>query len=204
MAESDDAVVQVENKINIGNWISRAWDMVTADLGAFLILGLIYVAIIAVTSSTVIGELFVIGPLTVGFFYVVFQKIRGAEINVGDIAKGFNFFIAAVLANILVGIFTAIGFVLCIIPGFIITALYVFTMPFILEKNYDFWQAMEASRKAVTPHLFEMIIFIILLALINLVGAIICGIGLIFTVPLTLAATAIAYQDLIGLEMPKK
>ena len=194
-----DGVVETK-QVNLGNWISRAWDMVTADLGSFIILGLIYIVIIAITSTTIIGELFVIGPLSVGFFFVIFEKIRGKDINIGDIAKGFNFFIAAVLASILVLLFTFVGFVLCIIPAFIIFALYIFTPAFIVEKNLDFWEAMEASRKIVMDHLFEMIIFVIILSLVNIVGFLLCGIGVFFTAPLSFAAVAIAYDDLVGVE----
>ena len=200
MAEKTIEKSAEKKQVNLGNWISRAWDMVTADLGSFIILGLIYVVIIGVTSGTVIGELFVIGPLSVGFFFVIFEKMRGKDINIGDIAKGFNFFIAAVLSNILITLFVAIGIVLCIIPGAIVAALYLFTPAFIGEKNLDFWEAMEASRKVVMDYLFELIIFVIILGLINAVGALLCGIGLIFTVPLSFAAMAIAYDDLVGLE----
>lgn len=204
MAENE-AVQSAEKKdINIGNWISRAWDMVTEDLGSFIILGLIYSVIIGVTSGTVIGEFLVIGPLSVGFFFVIFEKIRGKDINIGDIAKGFNFFVAAVLSNILISIFTGIGFVFCIIPGIIIAALYLFAPAFIVEKKLDFWEAMEASRKLVKDHLFEMILFSIILGIINFVGALVCVVGLLFTIPLTFAAMAIAYDDLVGVERPKE
>lgn len=200
MANEQTAHPAEKKQVNLGNWISRAWDMVTADIGNFIILGLIYIVVIGITSGTVIGEFLVIGPLSVGFFFVIFEKIRGKDIKIGDIAKGFNYFVAAVLSNILISVFTIIGFIFCIIPGIIIAALYLFTPAFIVEKNLDFWEAMEASRKLVAGHLFEIIIFTIVLAFINFVGVLLCGIGVIFTVPLTFAAMAIAYDDLVGIE----
>ncbi len=197
----EQAVQAVERKeINLGNWISRAWDLITDDLGAFAILGLIWVIIVGVTSSTVVGGFLVMGPLTVGLFLVTFDKMRGKSVNIGDIAKGFNFFVAAVLADILIWVFVGIGFAFCIIPAFIIAGLYIFTPAFIADKNLDFWQAMEASRKLAKDHLFEMILFAIILGLINFVGFMLCFVGLIFTIPLTKAAIAIAYDDLVGIE----
>jgi hypothetical protein len=198
MAEEQIKTTDKKKQVNLGEWMSRAWDMVTADLGSFIILGLIYAVIIAVTSGTVIGELFFIGPLSVGFFYVIFEKIRGKDINIGDITKGFSFFIAAVLSNILIMLFIAVGLVFCIIPGFIILALYVFAPAFIVEQNLDFWQAMEASRKVVMNHLLEMTLFVLILGVINFAGALLCGIGLLFTTPLSFAAIAVAYDDLVG------
>ncbi len=200
MADSQNNTAVASKQVNIGSWISRGWDIVTADMGSFLLLGLIYIVILTVASSTVIGEWLVIGPLQVGIFYIIFEKMRGKPINIGDIAKGFNFFIAAVLSNILISIFSAIGFLLCIIPGLIIMALYIFAPPLIVEKNLDFWAAMEESRKVAKEHLFELTLFLFILALINLVGVLVCGIGIIFTLPLSFAAIAVGYDELIGVE----
>ncbi|RQW08635.1 hypothetical protein EH222_05440, partial [candidate division KSB1 bacterium] len=58
-----------KKQVSLGNWMSRAWDLVTADLGSFIILGLIYVGVIAVASGTVVGEFLLIGPLSVGLFF---------------------------------------------------------------------------------------------------------------------------------------
>ncbi len=200
MAESKKNTEASKAQINLGSWISRGWDMISADLGSFILLGLIYVAIIGIASSTVIGEFLVIGPLQVGLFIVIFSKMRGNPVNIGDIAKGFNFFVAAVLSNILIGVFSTIGFLLCIIPGIIVVALYIFTPAFIAEKNLDFWEAMEASRNLAKEHLFEMVLFVIILGLINIAGFLLCGVGLLFTLPLTYAATAIGYDELVGIE----
>lgn len=192
--------VEQAKQINIGTWVSKAWDLVTADLANFLILGLIFAVIVGVAATTAIGQFLVIGPLSVGFYLIIFKRMRGEELNVGDIAKGFNYFVPSVLANILISAFVAIGLALCIIPGLLIAALYLFTYAFILEQKLDFWEAMEASRKVLKDHLFEMTIFVLLLGLINFVGVLLCGIGVIFTIPLTTAATAIAYDDLVGID----
>lgn len=192
--------VEQAKQINIGTWVSKAWDLVTADLANFLILGLIFAVIVGVAATTAIGQFLVIGPLSVGFYLIIFKRMRGEELNVGDIAKGFNHFVPSVLANILISAFVAIGLALCIIPGLLIAALYLFTYAFILEQKLDFWEAMEASRKVLKDHLFEMTIFVLLLGLINFVGVLLCGIGVIFTIPLTTAATAIAYDDLVGID----
>ncbi len=203
MADSQHNTVVAAKQVNIGSWISRGWDIVMADIGSFLLLGLIYVAVIVVASGTVIGEWLVIGPLQVGLFYIIFEKMRGKPINIGDIAKGFNFFVAAVLSNILISVFSAVGFLLCIIPGLIVLALYIFTPALIVEKNLDFWAAMEESRKIVKEHLFEMTLFFFILSLINLVGLLLCGIGIIFTLPLSFAAVAVGYDELVGIEKDK-
>ena len=199
MADAKTQTTEQKKQPNLGSWISRGWDIISADIGTFLLLGLIYIVIVAIASSTVIGQFLVIGPLQVGLFFIIFEKIRGNPVSVGDIAKGFNFFVSAVLSSILIGVFSAVGFLLCIIPGIIVMALYIFTPVFILEKNLDFWEAMEASRKATKDHLFEMVLFVVILGLINFAGVLVCGIGVIFTLPLTYAAVAVGYNELVGI-----
>jgi uncharacterized membrane protein len=199
MADANTQSTKVRNQPNLGSWISRGWDILTADMGKFLLFGLIYIVVVAIASSTVIGEFLVMGPLQVGLFLVIFAKMRGEEVKVGDIAKGFNFFVAAVLSNILISVFSAVGFLLCIIPGIIVTALYVFTPAFIAEKNLDFWEAMEASRNLTKDYVFEMVLFVVILGLINFIGVLLCGIGIIFTLPLTYAAIAVGYDELEGI-----
>jgi uncharacterized membrane protein len=198
MTEVNETTVKPA-QANVGSWFSRAWQIVSADLTTFVFLALIYVAIIGVASSTVIGGFLVDGPLTVGFFIIIFNKFRGKPINIGDIAKGFDYFVAAMLSSILISVFAAIGFVFCIIPGIIISALYVLTPAFIAEKNLDFWEAMETARKTASAHVFELSIFILLIFMVNLAGLLACVVGLLVTIPLTFVATAIAYDDLVGI-----
>lgn len=188
------------NTLNLGNWISKGWDIVIADIGLFLLVSFIYLVIIAIATSIAIPVIFLYGPLTVGFYFIILEKMRGKPINIGDITKGFNFFLASFLSSILIGIFIGIGSIFCIIPGFVIAALYLFTPLFIVEKNLDFWEAMEASRKVVRDHIFEMTILVLLLLVFSLVGIIACGVGIIFTTPWILAITAVAYDDMVGIK----
>ncbi len=186
--------------VNIGSWISRGWELVNADFGPFLMLGLIYLVVTLAASGTVLGEIILVGPLSVGFYYVILQRMRGKPVDIGNLGKGFNFFAAAVISHILIGAFVTVGTILCIIPGLIVAALYMFTALFIADKNMDFWEAMEASRKVIQQHLFEMILFLIVLGIILLIGGLLLVVGLVFAFPLVFAATAMAYDDLVGME----
>jgi len=170
-----------------------------SSLADFVLLALIYVVVVAVASSTAVLEFLVIGPLNVGFFYIILEKMRGRPIRIGDISKGFNFFLAAVLSNIIVTFFISVGFVFCIIPGLIVTAIYIFTPIFILEKDMDFWMAMEASRKVVSEYIFEMTVFVLVLGIILFIGFLLCGVGVLVALPVVMAATAFAYDEMVGI-----
>lgn len=76
---------------------------------------------------------------------------------------------------------------------------YVFAIPLVLGRKLEFWSAMEASRKIVGQQWFAVFGFLFVLGLINLAGALVCGLGLLVTVPLTTCAIAAAYEHIFGL-----
>jgi len=191
---------EATSEINLGEWINQAWDFVVANFNELIIISIIYVVLVLIASSTVVMKFILSGPLSVGIFYVIFNKMHGNPINIGDISKGFNFFVAAVLADILITVFVSVGFFLLIIPGIVISALYMFTFPLILEKNMDFWEAMETSRKVVTKNIFELSVFMLVLYIFMVIGVLLFFVGFLVALPVAFAAVAIAYKDIFGLE----
>ena len=203
ISSEDKLKISQTGEINISKWIMNGWDLVMKDFGNFLLLSLIYVVLLTLAFSTWIIGLILAGPLTAGFFYIIFNRIRGKEFYMGDIAKGFEVFVAAVLADILISVFVGIGLALLIIPGIIISALYMFAIPLIMEKKMDFWQAMEYSRKLVSKNLFELSIFMLVLYILLFIGVLLLLVGFFVALPIVFAAIAYAYSDLIGLEEPE-
>ena len=201
-SSEDKLKISQTGEINISKWIMNGWDLVMKDFGNFLLLSLIYVVVLTLAFSTWVIGLILAGPLTAGFFYIIFNRIRGKEFYMGDIAKGFEVFVAAVLADILISVFVGIGLALLIIPGIIISALYMFAIPLIMEKKMDFWQAMEYSRKLVSKNLFELSIFMLVLYILLFIGVLLLLVGFFVALPIVFAAIAYAYSDLIGLEEP--
>ena len=197
-----NVILTKTGEINISNWITNGWDLVIKDFGSFLLLSFIYLTVMTVASSTGIVGIVLFGPLTAGFFYIIFNRIRGKDIYIGDIAKGFEVFVPSLLAGILISIFVGLGYFFLIIPGIIISALYMFALPLIMEKKMEFWEAMETSRKLVTKNWFELSIFMLVLSIFQFIGFLLLLIGLLVAVPVMFAAIAYAYCDLIGLEEP--
>lgn len=189
---------QQAKTVKIGEWISEGWELVKSDLWNFIIITLIFFLIEIAASFTYIGTLIVTGPLLCGYYYIILNKIRGGKINIGDLAKGFNFFVPALLAFLLISILTTIGLIFCIVPGLIIGAMYQFTFPLIVEKKLGFWEAMEESRKIIWPHIFQFTIFIIVLGLIVILGVLLCCVGTLITIPIGYCSMAYAYKDMVG------
>ncbi|NJM68680.1 MAG: hypothetical protein HC851_24955 [Acaryochloris sp. RU_4_1] len=76
---------------------------------------------------------------------------------------------------------------------------YVFAIPLVIGKKMQFWPAMESSRKLIGQKWLSFFAFGVVLFLVYLAGAIACGIGIFFTIPICLCSMAAAYENIIGL-----
>ncbi|PSN13398.1 hypothetical protein C7293_16120 [filamentous cyanobacterium CCT1] len=202
--------------VKIGNYFSRGWEIFKQKAPLFvlftLMLFLIQVVIAILpyplgsrSDEPVPGGILsfafnVVAPaLTAGYYFVAFQLARGRDAVFGDFFQGFNKFLPIFLTALVTGILTAIGFVLLVIPGVYLAVAYLFAQPFVIDKSADFWQAMETSRQLITKKWFSFFGLLLMLFLLNLAGAIVLGIGLLVTVPLTVCIVAAAYEDIVGL-----
>jgi uncharacterized membrane protein len=103
-----------------------------------------------------------------------------------------------VLAAILLAIGTAIGLILCIIPGLLVIFFSQFTYHFIIDKGLPAFDAIKASFDLVSKNFGDVIVLFLASILAFIVGAILCGVGLIVAIPVTIIATAYAYRFLTG------
>jgi len=202
-----DTIVQQGYTVKIGEYLQRGWQIMQQNLGGFL--GFTVVLILISLIPTIFPQRLVplaslivniISPiLMAGYFIVAFKILKQQLVSFNDFFQGFNNFLAIFLTSLLVGIFVAIGFVLLILPGIYLLVAYTFAIPFVVGRRFDFWEAMESSRKVITKNWFSFFAFVIVLILLNMVGALLLGIGLLITIPLSYCAIAAAFDDIVGL-----
>ena len=77
---------------------------------------------------------------------------------------------------------------------------YLFASVLVIDRRLDFWPAMELSRRTVQTQWFGFFIFFLLILLINLGGALLLGLGLLVSLPVSACAVAAAYADVFGLQ----
>ena len=80
---------------------------------------------------------------------------------------GFRHLVPLLLFTIVSTTFILIGFMLLVLPGIYVTVAYLFAPYIIVDKNIDFWPAMEISRRKVNKHWFGMAAFCVVLLAIN-------------------------------------
>jgi uncharacterized membrane protein len=181
-------------KAQTGRWISQGWEMVKLDIGNYMLMALILFAVNSV------GSIITQGPLTAGFHIVCMKRMMNRKTEIGDLFKGFNYFVPALVAALIISLFVFGGTLLCIVPGLVLGAMYNFTYLFIVDKRLDFWPAMQASHAVVKNDYFGFSMFLLVLGLINLLGILCCIVGIFITMPITIAATTVAYKELVGFD----
>ena len=89
-------------------------------------------------------------------------------------------------------------FLICLIPALYLKISWAFTLPLIIDKQMDFWSAMKTSRKMVSKHWWLVFGLFILVGLLNVVGVLLCCVGVLFTVPIGLGALMYAYETIFS------
>ncbi len=105
---------------------------------------------------------------------------------------------AVLVAALIVGALSTIGTILCILPGIAVTFLAWFTTFFVIDRGAAAWQSVKASFSFTSGHLGPLLLCALLGVVTLVIGALLCGVGLLFAVPIVVLAGAYAFRALHG------
>ncbi|MDP3972807.1 MAG: hypothetical protein Q8P61_07870, partial [Candidatus Nanopelagicales bacterium] len=105
------------------------------------------------------------------------------------------------VGGVIMSIATAIGYMLCIIPGLVVMFFGHFFIFFILDKGMGAVEAIKASVSFVNKNLGTLFGLFLAVLAAYIVGALICGVGLLVAIPVSIIAQAFAYRKLNGEEV---
>ena len=161
----------------------------TSDGGFFLtlvvgaIFGVAFVALGAIMQA--------------GFARGVLGLTYGRPLDVGTMFK-FDNVVTVIVAGLIVGVAYGVGLILCVIPGLVVLFFSQFYVWFIVDKKMSAFDSIKASFSLVNRNVGTMIGFFLATILAYLVGAILCGIGLLVAIPVIYIAQGYAYRRLQG------
>jgi hypothetical protein len=91
---------------------------------------------------------------------------------------------------------TLLLFLLLMLALLLLSVVWAFKNHFIVIYKMEAWPAMEMSRKITTPNLLSLAGLFLLLGIIVIISALPCGIGLLFSLPLSIAAVYSAFAQI--------
>jgi len=135
------------------------------------------------------------GFFLAGMLRMASNQIRGRAPRVEDLFAIPNVWFDVVLGSVLYGAAIFVGSWFCFIPGLIAAGLFMFTLPLVVEAKLPATGAMIQSCHALKSQWLTATVFHFVLSLLAGSGALLCGIGVIFTGPLYCLSIAILYRE---------
>ena len=231
LQEAEDLASTLRSRgysVDIGSCIGRSWELLIQQF--WLVTGITTLMLLLSTASgfpaVILGETFsdddsglelmgsamgffvnllIGGGVMGGLYWFFLRLIRSCAAGLNEAFAGFSAaYRQLTFAYVVTSLLTTAGLFLCLLPGIYLAVAWVFALPLVIDKELDFWEAMELSRKVVTANWWSVFLLLIVLTLLAGAGLLLCCIGLVVTVPLALGALMYAYEDIfcVGEKVP--
>ena len=136
------------------------------------------------------------------FFSLIPQLVDLFELSQGSGAYQNQEEITELVRSIFFNTKNILLFCLFMLAILLLSAVWAFKIHFIVVYKMDAWPAMELSRRVTTPNLLRLVGLFIIIGLIVIVSALPCGIGLLFSLPLSIGAIYSAFAQITGSDQP--
>lgn len=103
-----------------------------------------------------------------------------------------------IITTVLVSLVTLVGFILLIVPGIIAAITLMFTPYLVVDKGMKPIDAMKESYRLSKGHWLDLFLLMIVLIVLNVIGALLLGVGLLVSIPVTMLTIAHTYRTLSG------
>ena len=133
-----------------------------------------------------------------GLNMVGIRRAADQPVSFNEIFSHFGRTLPLLITAVVMMALVYLGMILLLIPGIYLSIAYILAIPLVVERGLSPWQALEASRKAISQHWFKVFGLFLLLGIITMLSAIPLGIGLIWTIPLMVVAMGVLYRTIFG------
>lgn len=191
-------------KFDFGTEMSNGFNLFKENMWPMVIAGLVS----SLLSSFSCG--IIAGPMTVGMLLIIrrFLKKEQPAPEVGDLFKGFSFFLNSFLFILL---FILVSVVLSFVPllgqvaSFFLGAFMWWGLMFIAFENLSVGDAIKKLINETTSgDFFLHLLFAVVAGLISSAGVLACCVGVFFTVPISYCMMVCCYEASYGKASPSQ
>lgn len=187
--KSPEQVLQEGYDFEVFEMIGNGIELFKKDIGNFVLFtllvagisaGLSFVPFVGSLASVVISP-----PLSVGYFFVADKIRRGEAYTFNNFFDGFKApFGQLIVLSLISSILTIVGTIFCILPGIYLAIGYSLSNCVLVFHKFEFWEAMEASRKVVSKNFWTFLGLFLVMSIGGALAIILsCGVGLLFVAP---------------------
>ena len=192
-------------QVKFGEWMENGFNLYKNNF-VTLVLASLVAGVLSVVTMFILA-----GPMFAGFLLItiaLFDK-QEPKPEVGDLFKGFDFFlnsflfvfvwgIALIIVSFLLGLVPCVGQLAALFVVYAAQAFLMFGLFLIVDKNMEFWPASMESVNKVKTNFWPFLALSIVSSIIGSIGAIACGIGVVVTFPIQACILTVAYRDIFG------
>jgi hypothetical protein len=192
-------------EVKFGEWIEKGFNLYKENFATLVLASLIAVVISAVTVGVLAG------PMAAGVILITLGLVdkKDPRPEAGSVFKGFDYFVnsflfmivwgvALFVISLIVGMVPCIGQLASVFVVFVAHALLMFGMFLIVDRRMEFWPASVESFNRVKVDFWPFLGFAVVVNIIGGIGAIACGIGVVFTLPIEACILTVAYRDVFA------
>ncbi|WP_333662694.1 hypothetical protein [Chishuiella changwenlii] len=168
------------------------------DLQSAYMSALTPMAFVSNIISLVVGA--AVAPITISIFTMAkkFDKHQNPDFSDLFIHYKDGKFLPIFTTYLALQILGIIGIILCVIPGFIFYITSILAMPFIVFTNFSTSEAIKSSVSILFKNFGTAFVFCLACLGVVILGALVCGVGLLAAAPLVYIATYVFYKTIVG------
>jgi uncharacterized membrane protein len=174
-------------QMRYGDYIKGGFEIVKANL----VPSIVFALLLGLPIVSLAGPIFMVNFLAA----VKAAKHEGKPIQIGDL---FNFENAVDkwVGPFIVAICIGIGNMCFVIPGILLAGILYFTAPILADKpGTPFLNAIKGAASFGKANMVPCVLLAFVLGLVAFLGVIGCGVGILITLPTSMAAGFLAYED---------
>ncbi|KIA85029.1 beta-carotene 15,15'-monooxygenase [Kaistella solincola] len=144
-----------------------------------------------------------LAPFYVGIIYLANKYNLNERLDFSDIFIGFKQnFLNIVLYTLVMSIALGISFAMCFVPGLFVLPFFMLGYPILLFENASFSDALKKSFNIAKENYGVFLGTSLLGLLVSICGVFLCGIGIVFTMPIFLVVMYSLYVAFCGRPRP--
>jgi len=192
-------------QVKFGDWIENGFNLYKANFGP-LVLASVFVVVIGTITAGILA-----GPMLAGLALVTLQLLDKKEPRpeAGKVFKGFDYFlnsflfvliwgIGILIGSVILGVIPVLGQLASIAFVYAAQAFLMFGIFLIVDRQMQWLPASTESINIVKTNFWPFFGLSAVAGTIGSIGAIACGIGIVFTIPIQGCILAVAYREVFG------
>ena len=189
----------------VGQVLSRSWDLFQRNWQSYIQLGLIdwafFLVVVllgfVVQPLGIIVNLVLLGAIQVGILSVLMAHLEGQPFDLGRLRHGFDIYAVALLAGVIVYVVQMIGFVLLCVGLIPAVAAMFLVFPLVVKGRQPI-DAVQESFAYFMAHPWPLLLLSLILIVGQAVALLLCSVGLIVYGPIAALVSIVLCEDYLA------